>query len=313
MTLRSVNLNLLPVLRALLRERSVSRAATTVGLSQPAASRALAQLRDILGDPLLVRAGPSYVLTRRAEALAVEVEQVCRDMEALWRRPVFDPSVEEREFVIASADYAPILLVPLLTPLLRDRAPGISLRFTEWRPDDLVDVRRATDFVLGPAVALAAHLDAGGALTTLFDDDFVTVVGKGHPLADRPADEVEVDAYPHIVFAGGDPRDPAIDAVDSLLGRRPTQVVARVRQFAALPLLALMTGSVVIMPRRLADIMQTQLAIAIVEESRPRTTVRICLAWNRRFDTDPAHAWFRALVVEALTDPATPRDPGRPG
>lgn len=313
MTLRSVNLNLLPVLRALLRERSVSRAATTVGLSQPAASRALAQLRDILGDPLLVRAGSSYVLTRRAEALAVEVERVCRDMEALWRRPVFDPSVEEREFVIASADYAPILLVPLLTPLLRARAPGISLRFTEWRPDDLVDVRRATDFVLGPAVALAAHLDAGGALATLFDDDFVTVVGKGHPLAHRPADEAEIDAYPHIVFAGGDSSDPAIDAVDSLLGRRPTQVVARVRQFAALPLLALMTGSVVIIPRRLADILQTQLAIAIVEEARPRTTVRICLAWNRRFDTDPAHAWFRALVVEALTDSATPRDPGRPG
>lgn len=303
MTLRSVNLNLLPVLRALLRERNVSRAATAVGLSQPAASRALAQLRDVLGDPLLVRAGAAYALTRRGEALAIEVEQVCRDVEALWRRPVFDPASERREFVIASADYAPILLVPLLTPLLRAQAPGISLRFTEWRPDDLVDLRRATDFVVGPDVALAAHRDAGGAMTRLFDDDFVAVVGTAHPLANRTADAAAIDAYPHIVFAGSDPGEPAIDAVETLLGARPTRVVAQVRQFAALPLLALMTGSVVIIPRRLAVIVQAELAIAIVDEVRTRPSVRICLAWNRRFDADPAHAWFRALLTEALAEP----------
>ena len=84
MSLRAINQNLLPVLLALLRERNVTRAAQSLGLSQPAVSKALIQLRAILHDELLVRAGRGLVLTRRGEELLAPVAAICQDIEQLW-------------------------------------------------------------------------------------------------------------------------------------------------------------------------------------------------------------------------------------
>ena len=298
MMLRSVNLNLLPVLQALLRDASVSRAAEAVGLSQPAASRALAQLRSILGDPLLVRVGATLVLTPRAEALRTEVDAACRQVAAVWAPARFDPAHERREIVIASADYAPLLLVPILWPLLQAQAPGVTLRFADWRPDDLTDSRRATDFVIGPVDLL--HRAGAGAVDALFHDSFVPVVAATHPLAGQSPSREDIDAFPHILFTGGDPGDPGSEAIGAMMGRPPPLVVAHVRQFATLPLLALSTGAVAIMPRRLAEITGRDLAITILDEPEPRARVAIGLGWHARFAADPAHRWFRSLAIEAL-------------
>src|SRR5690348_1345902 len=117
MNLRSVDLNLLVVLDALLTERSVSRAGQRLGLSQPAVSAALTRLRALFGDPLLVRAGRGLALTRPAEDLIAPVREILTHIEqTLVERPAFDPTRDVRSFAISASDYATLVL---LTPFVR--------------------------------------------------------------------------------------------------------------------------------------------------------------------------------------------------
>ena len=98
MNLASLDLNLLVALDALLREASVSRAAERIGLSQPATSHALRRLRDLMGDPLLVRAGPRMELTPRAEALREPLAAALAQVQGLFAEEAFDPAVSRRRF-----------------------------------------------------------------------------------------------------------------------------------------------------------------------------------------------------------------------
>src|SRR5580698_11353001 len=111
MSLRSVNLNLLPILRSLLETTSVSRSAATLHLSQPAVSEALSRLRVLLGDELLIRIGSGMKLTQRGTELLGPVDRICKDLEQLLRSSELDPQTEVRDLVIASSDICAYLLV----------------------------------------------------------------------------------------------------------------------------------------------------------------------------------------------------------
>src|SRR5271157_3180082 len=125
--LAGLDLNLLPALEALLRRRNVTRAAAEVGLSQPAMSRALARLREIFGDPLLVRAGGGLAPTPAAEALAPKVVAALESLRGLFRPPAVDPAGLKRTFRLAAADAQTILIAPRLVARLEREAPGVNL------------------------------------------------------------------------------------------------------------------------------------------------------------------------------------------
>ena len=116
MNLNSLDLNLLVALDALLRETNVSRAATRIGLSQPAASHALQRLRDLIGDPLLVRTGARMELTPRAQALRAPLAQALDQVRALFIPDNFDAASSERQFRLMMPDLAVELLMPPLDP-----------------------------------------------------------------------------------------------------------------------------------------------------------------------------------------------------
>src|SRR5688500_15165648 len=117
--LAAIDLNLLVVLRAVLRERHVTRDATSVGLSQSATSHAVSRLRDLLGDPLLVRKGRTLTLTPRAARRLPALNRGLDDLEsAVAGEPEFDPTTARRRFTIGAADYLQALIVgPLLRKL----------------------------------------------------------------------------------------------------------------------------------------------------------------------------------------------------
>src|SRR5438874_1432439 len=128
MHVSGVDLNLLPLLDALLTERHVTRAADAVGLSQPAASRALGRLRLLFGDPLLVRSGRGFALTPRAEALRDPVRRALGLVEAAIVTPSrFDPASARRTARVMSDDYSELLLLPGLLDRLTRKAPGIDV------------------------------------------------------------------------------------------------------------------------------------------------------------------------------------------
>ena len=129
MQLSRVDLNLLPALAALLDERSVSRAADAVGLSQSAMSRALGRLRRLLKDDLLVRNGDGYHLTPAATTLRVQLAEVMPHLQSMFLGRDFDPATETRQFRLAGSDYAVTTFGSAVFTLLLAQAPRASIRF----------------------------------------------------------------------------------------------------------------------------------------------------------------------------------------
>lgn len=135
MNIQTFDLNLLRVLDALLRERNVSRAAERLALSQPAVSNALNRLRELLDDPLLVRAGRAMQPTPRALALEAPIRAALRQIEqSLGDGEGFDPGRSRQRFTVAVTDYVELICMPALMRRLSERAPGISIAIQHLTP-----------------------------------------------------------------------------------------------------------------------------------------------------------------------------------
>ncbi len=179
MNLGGLDLNLLVALDALLSERSVTRAARRVGLSQPGMSNALARLRKLFGDPLLVRQGAELIPTSRAEALAGPVREALELIRGAIETPArFDPAGDRRAFRLSCSDYSVLMLIgPLIRSLAAD-APGLSV---EVLPR-LADAGRAlhagdVDFVIEPP-EIMGRSDLPAA--RLWDDRWMCCVWDGN-------------------------------------------------------------------------------------------------------------------------------------
>lgn len=137
--LRRIDLNLLVILDALLSEQHVTRAAERLHLSQPAVSHALARLRDLLGDALLVRQGSSLVPTARALELAMPLAEALAQVQALLEPNRFDPASAKRTFRVAMSDYSAAIFLPGLVRTLRREAPGIDLQIIQASREGMLD------------------------------------------------------------------------------------------------------------------------------------------------------------------------------
>ena len=211
------DLNLLPALAALLDERQVSRAAARVGMSQPAMSRTLQRLRDVLGDDLLVRGRGGYQLTPRAERIQRQVAELLPQLDNLFSDQAFAPATATDVFRLSGTDYATTILGPALFQQVFRQAPHATLSFETWQDGVFDDMERgALDLVL---YGLAPR--AGMRSEELFEERFVCVMSPEHPLSvDRARRRVRAD--------GSEVHLTPIE-FDLLLSlaRRPGQVVSR--------------------------------------------------------------------------------------
>ncbi|MFT3728103.1 MAG: LysR substrate-binding domain-containing protein [Terricaulis sp.] len=298
-SLRSINLNLLPVLQALLRERNLSRAGVAVGLSQPAISAALTKLRAVLNDPLLVRQGRGMALTLRAQELIEPVDAICAGIESLIASE-FDPTLSTRRFVIASADYAVVTIAPELIRQLKQRAPKMSVHFVDIPHPSLEPHAGEVDVFIVPDLLFRHAKYPALRRVPFIEDDFVTVIGAEHPLAQkRSPTRAHLLAQDYLMYY---PALSSLDAAvaDAVTGRaeRGRRVVAQIQQFSLLPMLAVETSSAAIVPRRVAEYMQSHVDVRILEDGPLPVQLKLALAWYASAESDPAHRWFRKLVLE---------------
>ena len=180
MNLNSLDLNLLVALEALLKEASVSRAAMRIGLSQPATSHALQRLRDLIGDPLLVRSGARMELTPRAQALRGPLAQALDQVRGLFTPDDFDAARSERHFRLMMPDLAVELLMPALMEKITQFAPNVRIDVVPWRGPAIfsAEFARTIDLVISIGDAFK-----GFHRQLLYTDSDALAVRRGHPVA----------------------------------------------------------------------------------------------------------------------------------
>lgn len=295
--MQDIDLNLLVALDALLRERSVSRAARGLGLSTSAMSRTLSRLRATLGDPILVPAGRVMVATPRAEAMTDEVRSLTRAARAVLGPPVdLDVRTLQRDFTIRANEAFVLIHAARLSAAVASVAPGVRLRFAP-KPDKAIQPLRdaAIDLDIGVTAGDGAELRG----QTLFEDRFVGVAREGHPLLeDGPVDAVRYAACEHVVssrrghFTG--PVDTALAELG--LSRRVRLMVA---SFPAVLAVAAASDLVGLVPRSFCEADLSE-RVRMFELPVPTPPFTISQTWHPRMDADPGHRWLRALVFETF-------------
>src|SRR5258708_19541414 len=226
MNLNSLDLNLLVAVDARRREANVSRAAMRIGLSQPAASHALQRLRDLIGDPLLVRTGARMELTPRAQALRAPLAQALDQVRALFVPDGFDASTSERQFRLMMPDLAVELLMPPLMERITRVAPNVRIDVVPWRGPAIfsAEFARTIDLVISIGNAFS-----GFHRQLLYTDSDALAVRRGHPVgAKLKRREIFLDARHVAVVIRGQSQH----LIDTSL---PTKAIARRTPSAAPP------------------------------------------------------------------------------
>lgn len=300
MNLGAVDLNLLVALRALLEERHVTRAARRVGLSQPAMSHALARLRELFDDPLLVRTKRGMQPTPRAEEIAPALARALEDLGRIVAPPErFEPTRSKRCFTLVSDDYSELVVLPKVLARAWKEAPNIQLRVrpihARWN-DDLVEGR--VDFALVPARTGPALRDV--VVQKMFHEDFVLVVRADHPHVKKKLTLAEYLALPHALIA---PRGEGGSVVDTALGRlggRSRRVAVEVPHFLVAPFVVRETDVVLMLAERIAKAMANALDLRVLAppDELGLNGFDIYLAWHGRQRNDAAHAWMRGVIQE---------------
>jgi DNA-binding transcriptional LysR family regulator len=292
-----VDLNLALVLHALLAERSVSRAARALGLSQSATSHALGRLRTMLRDPLFVRSPRGIVPTSRAEAIAESLAAGLTLLErGIFAPPAFDPATTARRFRVVATDYAEFLLLPRLVKALAKEAPKIDVWIHPFDHDATVLVQRGDiDLVIGvpPSTSVPAMLH----MQPLLHDRFVCLVRERHPLTRGRLTLARFAAANHLLIAPrGRPGGPIDDALAARNARR--NIAIAVPHFLAAPHIVAETDLVLTVAARIAAASITTRRLRILELPFETPPIQVSMLWHERHHADLPHAWFRARLAE---------------
>tara|TARA_R110002051_G_scaffold176316_1_gene246290 strand:+ start:5845 stop:6735 length:891 start_codon:yes stop_codon:yes gene_type:complete len=289
----------LPILRELLRTRSVARTAERVGLSQSAVSTALAKLRSIYGDQLLVMVGRSFRLTSKAESLIEQTEQVCRQMEALLGPAKFDPAIEDRRFVICAADYVSYLIAPKLTKILRQEAPLVSVHFVDYHHSLAEDMMTGAIDILATADTSAGRFNFEVERMHLFTDDIVVIGSTDNPDIETPLTIKSYGQSDHALFSLAGLED--VSHEERLLRKAGIvqKSIVLVEDFLTLPAIVEDTHCLALVQYRLAKRFEISHRIKIYKAPFETPPLHINAYWSKSLGINPAHTWFREKLLEA--------------
>jgi DNA-binding transcriptional LysR family regulator len=303
--LAAVNLNLLVALEALLEEAHVGAAGRRVGLSQPAMSHALAQLRTHFGDAILVRSGSGMARTPFAEGLRPRVREALGGLAQLMTPAGFDPRTSRRRFRLAMSDYAAYVVFPRLRSALGKKAAGIELDLALLGPESgsLDDLGRSVDVV----VTCDPSVPSGFRSQPLFVDRDVLVFRTGSTWSKVARSVPAFLAAPHVAVVEAADRPDPVDAWLTELGLS-RRVVARVPQYVLALQLVADSDLVAVVPERLVVRCSQPLGLRHRDLPLDAGSFTELLLHPARADGDPGNAWLRG-ELSSLFHAAPPRSP----
>jgi DNA-binding transcriptional LysR family regulator len=293
MNLAALDLNLLVALDALLREASVSRAAMRIGLSQPATSHALQRLRDLIGDPLLVRTGARMELTPRALALRAPLAQALDQVRGLFVPDAFDAANSERHFRLMMPDLAVELLMPRLMAKVTQAAPNIRIDVVPWRGPAIfhAEFARTIDMVISIGNAFK-----GFHCQLLYTDSDALAVRRGHPLGTRLK---ALDAFLRARHVAVILRGQAEDLIDTWLRSKGIErrIALVVPSYIEALHVAARTDLVAFVPRRLIAALARPLSLGTIAPPLDPGIDEQYMFTPTRAQMDPGLIWLRNLML----------------
>lgn len=296
----SLNFFLLRCLVALVDNSQVTRAADALNMSQPAMSRAMSQLRQLTGDPILVKAQVGLVPTAKAMQLREFAQRILYEMDQLLGQAIaFDPAVARRNFRVVATDYLECVFLDPLVTRLAQQFPGISV--TACHPVDPRHLNQVlesgeADFCVGmlpPTLEDLRH-------RLIFRDRIACVAAKGHAALGRQLTPQEFAALDHIVIK------PTVrvfgDDVDEALGRLGLARNTRLTTpgYLSAPYLIESTSMVALMPESLASRFCERFALARIDVPFDVPPYEVYLYWHERTHNHLDHIWFKEQVLSDL-------------
>lgn len=298
--LSGLDLNLLVVADALLENHSVTHAAETVNLSQPAVSRALGRLRAQLGNELLVRDGRGLVLTPFAKSLRPRLRSALMALErALFATESFVPADATGALTIASQDYAAFSYLPEAIARFAREAPNLEVAIVPYRePYEALLEGGEVDVAVGPRPSAKSWI----ASESLFVSPWVCVGGKSHRFVRKPSLESFCSSAHVLVSPRGQGTGPVDEALERIGKRRHVRL--RVYDFAAALAICAQSDLLAVVPEALATSACRVMPLAARSLPIPLPPTHVYMSWHIARNEEPRHAWLREQIVQISGAPA---------
>lgn len=293
MKLATFDLNLLVVFEAILRERSVTKAAERLGLSQPAMSHALNRLRWMLKDQLFIRTPEGMLPTPRAEELAQPVRRALGELQAALEPEEFTPEQAERRFTVAVNNYAAAVLAGPITAECAALAPNVRFSLRPSGTLDLLDLLDRGELDL--AIAAVDPPAERFVSQVLVEDRYVIVMRRGHPSAHRKLDLKTFAALPHLVISSSGEDLRFVDV--ALAAEGYARNIALEAPYLSAGSILTQSDMVAILGRQIAQGFRRAYPIELTDLPFTSPVVRSIMLWHRRFDNQRAHRWLRETIT----------------
>jgi len=301
--LRTTNLNMLPVLRSVLRHRNLTRAAEELNLTQSAVSNIMKRLREHFSDDLLVRDGREHRLTEKAKRLIEPLEAAMTALEGVLHSPAFDPLTAKTVFRIATADQVSAITLPRIAAMLADEAPQIAVqmitagaRSTEHLLADEIDLIVSPKLIVDPLLETSQRLRNTFQSEPLIEEPFVCIARADNAQIGERLTLADYAALPHAGFALDVNFTASIEQI--YLDKHDFKQLTRVTtsEFTILPLVVSQSDCIALVPRSIAISARQSLPIRIMPSPIPVPNLELIAIWNKRRETEPELTWLRALM-----------------
>lgn len=299
MRYRRLDLNLLIALDALLSEKSVTRSAARLNITQPAMSGALGRLREYFEDPLVIQVGRQMELTPLALSLVAPIHDVIMRIDsAIATEPAFDPRESRRHFSLTVSDYVIRVFLQDVLACTNREAPGISFEIRQSTNRVQAELESGdVDFVIGPEIDLLPDHPH----ETLFEDTYTVIAWSQSTLV---GDTLSFDEYmglKHVVFRSDKNSNPWLERWFAKRYGDVRRVDVAAPSFALLPYLVINTDRIATVQTRLATHYLSILPLKMIPPPLELPRLVETLQWNVHRDPDPASQWFRKLLREHAT------------
>ncbi|SFM51513.1 LysR family transcriptional regulator [Marinobacter zhejiangensis] len=311
MDISRVDLNLLVYLDVLLRERNVTKAANHLGITQPAMSNGLRRLRDLFGDPLLVRTSEGMTATERATELQPLVRGILSDIEqAVQEKTPFSAGDSQRVFRIMASDYAESCLMPRVLRRIRQEAPNVTLDVLTPSDVSFLDVEQGR---LDMAINRFDKLPQSFHQKTLWTEYFACLMNAGNPIAGDAftlasyldASHIWVSKTGFGVGVGVNPKDVQrlgwVDEALALIGHK-RQISVFTRHYQVAMLLAEQHDLIATLPCRAAWLQKDNPNLVVKSPPFEIPPFELKMAWSPLLQHNPDHQWLRRLIVEVAEE-----------